>query len=321
VIELHRNPPVGGDLAERIVDLWTTVANAGGAVGFLPDATREEIRPVAAAAFERVAQGHDDLVLALDGRAPVGFGFLVGRELRLTRHVGTVSRLMRHPRLRGRGLGGAVLRGLEEAAADRGMALVTLSVRGDSGRQRYYAAHGYRIDARLPARLRVAGGRLVEEIIMSKPLTEDAARAATALRVRRLDPGLPLPAYAHPGDAGLDLRAAESLELKPGERASVPTGLAVAVPPGCVGLVHPRSGLAARHGVAIVNAPGTIDAGYRGEVRVLLVNLDPAESVRIERGERIAQLVIQRVEQVDVVEVDTLDTTPRGEGGFGSTGR
>jgi dUTP pyrophosphatase len=147
-----------------------------------------------------------------------------------------------------------------------------------------------------------------------------AARTAT-LQVRRLDPDLPLPNYAHPGDAGLDLRAAEPVELPPGHRASVPTGIAVAVPPGCVGLVHPRSGLAARHGLAIVNAPGTIDAGYRGEIRVLLVNLDPDTAVRIERGDRIAQLLIQRVEHVEVVEVDTLPSTPRGEGGFGSTGR
>lgn len=141
------------------------------------------------------------------------------------------------------------------------------------------------------------------------------------LQVRRLDPDLPLPAYAHPGDAGLDLYAAEPVELPPGRRASVPTGIALAVPPGCVGLVHPRSGLAARHGLTIVNAPGTVDAGYRGEVRVLLLNTDPDTPVTIDRGDRIAQLLIQRVETVEVVEVDLLPETARGQGGFGSTGR
>jgi len=140
------------------------------------------------------------------------------------------------------------------------------------------------------------------------------------LPVRRLDPDLPLPAYAHPGDAGLDLCAAQDVRLAPGERAVVPTGLAVAVPEGHVGLVHPRSGLAARQGLGIVNAPGTIDAGYRGEVKVIVVNLDPAEPIALSRGQRIAQLLIQRVERVSVVEVDDLDETARAAGGFGSTG-
>jgi len=140
------------------------------------------------------------------------------------------------------------------------------------------------------------------------------------LHVRRLDPDLPLPAYAHPGDAGLDLCAAQDVRLAPGERAVVPTGLAVAVPDGHVGLVHPRSGLAARQGLGIVNAPGTIDAGYRGEVKVIVVNLDPAEPIVLSRGQRIAQLLIQRVERVTVVEVDDLDETARAARGFGSTG-
>jgi dUTP pyrophosphatase len=141
------------------------------------------------------------------------------------------------------------------------------------------------------------------------------------LRICRLDPDLPLPSYAYPGDAGLDLRAREDVTLVPGERAVVATGVAVAVPPGCVGLVHPRSGLAARHGVALVNAPGTIDAGYRGEVKVILVNLDPVKPVHLARGDRIAQLVVQRVETVHVQEVGILDETARGPAGFGSTGR
>lgn len=143
--------------------------------------------------------------------------------------------------------------------------------------------------------------------------------ADLVLRVRRLDPGVPLPRYAHPGDAGLDLAASEELELAPGERAAVPTGLAVAIPRGWVGLVHPRSGLSLRHGLTVVNAPGTIDAGYRGEVKVLMVNLGD-QAVRIARGDRVAQLVVQRVGWADVVEVDALPDTERGDGGFGSTG-
>jgi len=138
--------------------------------------------------------------------------------------------------------------------------------------------------------------------------------------VTRLDPEVPLPAYAHPGDAGADLVSTVDVDLAPGERVLVPTGLAMALPEGYVGLVHPRSGLAARHGVSIVNAPGTIDAGYRGEVKVLLVNLDPRESVHLARGDRIAQLVVQRVEHAGFVEVDRLPDSARGHGGYGSTG-
>jgi dUTP pyrophosphatase len=139
------------------------------------------------------------------------------------------------------------------------------------------------------------------------------------LEVRRLDPEVPLPSYAHTGDAGLDLTAAGDVELAPGARTAVPTGIAVAIPTGWVGLVHPRSGLARRHGVTVTNAPGTIDAGYRGEVQVLLVNLGD-EPVVLRRGDRIAQLLLQRVGTARVVEVDELDDTSRGAGGFGSTG-
>jgi dUTP diphosphatase len=139
--------------------------------------------------------------------------------------------------------------------------------------------------------------------------------------VQRLNAGVPLPARAHPGDAGLDLHAAEDVVLKPGERASVATGIAVAIPEGYAGFVVPRSGLAARHGVGLVNAPGTIDSGYRGEIRVLLINLDQSEMVELNRGERIAQLVVQRVEDATLREVDELPLSARGEGGFGSTGR
>lgn len=138
--------------------------------------------------------------------------------------------------------------------------------------------------------------------------------------LQRLDPGLEPPSYAHPGDAGADLRTAVDVELAPGERRLVPTGIAIALPEGYVALVHPRSGLAVRHGLSIVNTPGTVDAGYRGEVRVLLVNTDAAEPVVLRRGDRIAQLVVQRVERAVFVEADVLPDSPRGSGGYGSTG-
>ena len=138
--------------------------------------------------------------------------------------------------------------------------------------------------------------------------------------VRRLDPELPLPSYAHPGDAGADLHAASEVTLQPGERALVPTGIAMALPEGYVGLVHPRSGLAARHGISIVNAPGTIDSGYRGEVQVCLVNTDRVAPFTVRRGDRIAQLVVQRCETATFVESADLTESARGDGGYGSTG-
>jgi dUTP pyrophosphatase len=140
------------------------------------------------------------------------------------------------------------------------------------------------------------------------------------LKVRRLDPAARLPARAHDDDAGLDLHALEPVRLEPGERAMVRTGLAIELPPGHAGWVVPRSGLAARHGVALVNAPGLIDAGYRGEVRVLLLNTDRAAAVELAAGDRIAQLVVMAVAAPAVVEVDALADTGRGAGGFGSTG-
>jgi len=138
--------------------------------------------------------------------------------------------------------------------------------------------------------------------------------------IRRLDPGLPLPECAHPGDAGVDLYAASDVDLAPGERAVVPTGIAIALPDGYAAFVHPRSGLAARHGVTLVNAPGTIDAGYRGEIAVTMINTDRNAAVSFKRGDRIAQLVIQRVERAVFCEVRRLPGSVRGEGGFGSTG-
>lgn len=141
------------------------------------------------------------------------------------------------------------------------------------------------------------------------------------VEVTRLDPELPLPRYARAGDAGLDLLAAEDLELKPGERAAIATGIAIAIPRGFAGFVHPRSGRALKEGLTVANAPGTIDAGYRGEVKVIVVNLDPNDVIHIARGEKIAQLVIQRVELAELVEVDELPASERGAGGFGSTGR
>ncbi|HTW15636.1 MAG TPA: dUTP diphosphatase [Nocardioides sp.] len=140
------------------------------------------------------------------------------------------------------------------------------------------------------------------------------------VQVQRLDPDLPLPSYAHPGDAGADLLTTVDVTLAPGERALVPTGVALALPEGYVALVHPRSGLAARHGLSIVNAPGTVDAGYRGEIKVLLINQDPAESIELRRGDRIAQLVVQRFERARFVEVAELPASVRGDGGYGSTG-
>ncbi|MEU9884362.1 dUTP diphosphatase [Sphaerisporangium sp. NPDC051017] len=139
--------------------------------------------------------------------------------------------------------------------------------------------------------------------------------------IQRLDPDLPLPTYAHPGDAGADLHAAEDVELLPGERAVVRTGVAIALPDGYAAFVHPRSGLAARFGVTLVNAPGTIDAGYRGEIRVTMINTDAKDAVRLRRGDRIAQLVVQRVEKAAFYEVERLPGSARGADGFGSTGR
>lgn len=138
--------------------------------------------------------------------------------------------------------------------------------------------------------------------------------------VRRLDPSVPLPTYAHPGDAGADLVTTEDVELAPGERVLVGTGLAVALPDGYAAFVQPRSGLAHRLGVSIVNSPGTVDAGYRGEIKVLLVNHDPRETAVLRRGDRVAQLVIQRVERARFHEVERLPGSARGEGGYGSTG-
>ncbi|AGZ45315.1 deoxyuridine 5'-triphosphate nucleotidohydrolase [Actinoplanes friuliensis DSM 7358] len=149
---------------------------------------------------------------------------------------------------------------------------------------------------------------------------EQIVTDTVAVQLRRLDPDLPLPAYAHPGDAGADLVAAEDVELVPGARQTVRTGIAIALPEGYVGLVHPRSGLAARLGVTVLNAPGTVDAGYRGEILVNLVNHDPAATAKISRGDRIAQLVVQRVERAAFHVVDELSDTARGQGGHGSTG-
>jgi dUTP pyrophosphatase len=141
------------------------------------------------------------------------------------------------------------------------------------------------------------------------------------LEVRRLDPGLPLPRYASEGDAGLDLFAAEDASLEPGERVAIPTGIAVAIPDGHAGFVHARSGRALKEGLALVNAPGLIDSGYRGEIKVIVVNLDPRSPIDIRRGDKIAQLVVQPVATVDPLLVDELPPSDRGEGGFGSTGR
>lgn len=140
------------------------------------------------------------------------------------------------------------------------------------------------------------------------------------LKVQRLDKDLPLPAYAYPGDAGLDLVAAEYVSILPGERAVIATGLALAIPEGYAGFVQPRSGLALKQGLTIVNTPGLIDSHYRGEIKIIAYNTDKLNTITIKRGERIAQLVIQAVPQVEIVECDELDETERSTGGFGSSG-
>lgn len=139
--------------------------------------------------------------------------------------------------------------------------------------------------------------------------------------ITRLDPDLPIPSYAKPGDAGADLYARIDCTLAPGQRALIPTGISIALPDGYVALVHPRSGLAIKYGISMVNAPGTVDAGYRGELQVILINHDPKESFEIKRGDRIAQLVIQKVERAHFVEVENLPGSSRKSDGFGSTGR
>jgi dUTP pyrophosphatase len=148
----------------------------------------------------------------------------------------------------------------------------------------------------------------------------EAPRYDLTVRVQRLDPGVPLPAYALPGDAGADLITTVDVVLAPGERAVLPTGIAIEVPEGYAGFVHPRSGLAAKVGLGLVNAPGTIDAGYRGEIKVIVINHDSVQQIKLHRGDRVAQLVIQRVERAEFVAVETLADSARGAGGHGSTG-
>ena len=143
----------------------------------------------------------------------------------------------------------------------------------------------------------------------------------TDLLIHQLDPELPLPRFAKPGDAGADLYARIELTLAPGERALMPTGIAIALPPGFAAFIHPRSGLAIRDGLSMVNAPGTVDASYRGEIQVILVNMDRTNAISIKRGDRVAQIVIQRIENVNFVPVLQLPGTERGSGGFGSTGK
>lgn len=151
-------------------------------------------------------------------------------------------------------------------------------------------------------------------------MTADRADPVEVLIVR-LDADLPLPSYAHPGDAGLDLVSTIDVEVAPGQRVVVPTGISIALPDGYAAFVHPRSGLAIRDGLTVANAPGTVDAGYRGEIKVGLVNLDRQQAVTVSRGDRIAQLIVQRVERVAFYEVQTLPGSVRAAGGFGSTGR
>ena len=141
------------------------------------------------------------------------------------------------------------------------------------------------------------------------------------IEIKLLEEDLPMPRYQNDGDAGLDLPSRVDYVIEPGERAKIPTGIAVAIPRGYAGFVLPRSGLAARHGISLVNSPGLVDSGYRGEMAIIMINTDKHEAFHIKRGDRIAQLVIQRVEEVQLIRRDELDYTSRGEGGFGSTGR
>ncbi len=187
------------------------------------------------------------------------------------------------------------------------MASVTGHAEGPGGTTRAGVGRG-------PARAEYAAG------VTSAQNSCAPLHTCPPLRVVRLDRDLPLPARAHDGDAGIDLYSTTDLELAPGRRQLVGTGIAVALPHGTVGLVHPRSGLAARAGLSIVNAPGTVDAGYRGEIKVCLLNTDPESPIVIARGDRIAQFLVQRVELPEVVEVDELDETARGSGGYGSSG-
>lgn len=324
MVEVVRTPELTAPLADQLVSVWMAVTAAGGAVGFTPSATAEEIRRDGAEPhLTEVAAGRQDLVVAVEEGAVIGFGFLatVGGPA-VKSHLGVIARLQRHPALRGRGVGARVLAELEACARERGLSVATLTVRGGTGVERFYLAHGYRLDGRLPDRLLI-DGQLVDELHLSRRLSEPgkADDAASGLRLARLDPELPLPQRAHPDDAGIDLYARSDVVLSPGQRALVGTGVAVALPPGTVGLLHPRSGLALRHGLGMVNAPGTVDPGYRGELKVVLINLDPHDPVSLERGDRVAQLVVQRVEQPQVVEVDDLGPSPRGAHGFGSSGR
>ncbi|WP_018134405.1 dUTP diphosphatase [Acaricomes phytoseiuli] len=167
---------------------------------------------------------------------------------------------------------------------------------------------------------------MMEEHVRTGPGAENLLAAGSAtpasvpIQLQMLDPDLEPPSYAHPGDAGADLRARADVDLSPGERVLVPTGVAIALPEGYVALLHPRSGLATKHGLTIVNAPGTVDAGYRGEIAVTLLNTDSSSSISLRRGDRIAQMVIQRVELAEFVPVSELPQSVRGAGGFGSTG-
>ncbi|WP_144673476.1 dUTP diphosphatase [Arthrobacter sp. U41] len=168
---------------------------------------------------------------------------------------------------------------------------------------------------------------MTEETTAGKPpAQQETATAAEygaatlTVELKMLDDGLEPPSYAHPGDAGADLRAREDVVLEPGERRLVPTGVSIALPDGFVALIHPRSGLATKHGLTVVNAPGTVDAGYRGEIAVTLLNTDLRQAIELKRGDRIAQMVIQRVEYARFLPVQELSGSVRGGGGFGSTG-
>ena len=337
------NPPLTDGLVDTLVRLWVAAAAEGRTVGFDRSATHDSLGHAVAPHWDAVIDGTTDLLVAPDAVTPQGFA-LLARDTTAPAwaHRGRVDLVLAPGGEDHDDLAEALLAGVEERARQRELdTLAVLLPVGARAMAAPFRARGYAVVARLPRWLRVEGTPTDAEVLLrdtappsgavaDEPPPERPAGAAGAatlgrsgvrLPIRRLDPDLPLPRYARPGDAGLDLHAREDRILPPGTRAVMPTGVAVAIPAGYVGLVHPRSGAAVRSGLSIVNTPGTIDAGYRGELQVPLINLDPSAKIVVRRGDRIAQLLIQRVEHAELEEVEALPDGVRGVDGFGSTGR
>lgn len=338
MIRTQVNPPLTDSLIEDVVALWTAAANHGEAVGFAPPVGAEQVARAVAVHWDRVIDGVSDLIVAFDEDVLVGFALLArSQEGPAAAHRGRLETLQRAADHAGTGIGSVLLDAVRAQAESHGIGRLTLTMREGTGAERFYLRNGFRQVARLPDWVRI-GGRPIAALVLTADLSVEPGGAAAApgvaagepvdtpvggvvVPVLRLDPDLPLPRYAQPGDAGLDLHARVHRILPPGTRTVMPTGIAVAIPPGYVGLVHPRSGSAVRDGLSIVNSPGTIDAGYRGEIKVPLINHDPSAKIVLHRGDRVAQLLLQRVEHAVLHEVDTLPDGSRGAEGFGSTGR